>query len=355
MKSSVSRRNFVKAAALPAIVPLTGCQFLFPTPIDQEVNTRVPSEVVRAVGTPYFVGEVIKAEIVLDSIIAGTGELRVEEFCTTQKKRAVRVKTVGGTTGLLKFLQTVESTAETIVDLETSLPLQSRSDSLIGEKRQQIDIAYGPGKYRLRQVKTDPAKKKPSTVYAERALVGDQPPHDSHSLLGYIRNWRPPAGTRGHVHVIVGRYPWRLDLVFVGPEEIEREQGKAKTVRVDGVGVKLIGKNLVASEKTPKRPFTMWISDDPRKVPLRVLLETDIAKVTVELTEYKRSEGAEPSFDPKCTEVADARAIDQGIREKARKKAEPQPEPRPDDEPSEPQPDDERDERDAIDRILKGD
>src|SRR5438128_230470 len=82
-----------------------GCQYFFPTPIDQEESAKLPAaRAVHSVGTPFVPGEVIKADVYLDSIRAGTGELRASAPCTVKGKQAVRIDLSGGTTGLARML-----------------------------------------------------------------------------------------------------------------------------------------------------------------------------------------------------------------------------------------------------------
>ena len=38
----------------------------------------------------------------------------------------------------------------------------------------------------------------------------------------------------------------------------------------------------------PMRTFTVWLSDDADRVPLRVLASTELGDVTVDLTDYSR-------------------------------------------------------------------
>jgi len=99
-------------------------------------------------------------------------------------------------------------------------------------------------------------------------------------------------------------------MTFVGPETLTTARGEEKALRIDATGQKLVADahGFQPSSLTPKRSFTMWISDDDRHTPLRVLLETEFAKVTVELTSY-RIEAPPPPAPSSCQPIFDADAV----------------------------------------------
>jgi hypothetical protein len=344
-----------RVAAMLGALSLTGCQFLFPTPIDQEADTR-PSGAVRAVGDGFLPGEELRAEVTLDGVVAGVGELRAGARCELGGRPVVPVVSEGRSAGIVKMFQSARSDVVTLVDEETSTPVEASWDMRLGERRQALDQVFAESTYRFKQVRELPDKR-PKTTFGEIRLPIDGTPHDGHTSLGYLRHWTPEPGTRGHLYAVYGRSVWRADLTYRGVETVTTALGTQRTSRIDGVATKLLGKNLRASTATPIRPFTIWISADERRVPLRVLVETSLAKVALEVVSYRRDPAAERAPLAPCAVGIDEAAVEKGVaakkrRQEARRKKKQAAAAAPDDAESEDERE-EREDREAIEKLLR--
>ena len=133
----------------------------------------------------------------------------------------------------------------------------------IRDRHTEFATVYAPSHYAYRQTRTVPGDHDPVTHVVARAenVPVDGIPHNADSLLGYIRNWKPEVGTTGYMFVVVGRYPWSLEMTFVGPETLTTTRGEEKALRIDATAQKLVadGQGFQPSSLTPKRSFTMWI------------------------------------------------------------------------------------------------
>ena len=103
----------------------------------------------------------------------------------------------------------------------------------------------------------------------------------------------PAPGTRGYLYVLFGRNLYRADLLFVGTEMITTRKGPELAVRIDGVATRTMETTLKESTRVPQRPFSFWVSQDAAKRPLRILIESDLAKITVEVTAYSKEAPAD--------------------------------------------------------------
>ncbi len=299
-------------------VAATGCQFLFPTPLDQEVDLR-PSGAVHAIGDGFLPGEHLKTEITLDGVVAGVGELRVGARCLLPGGRtALPVVSTGRSAGIVRMLQSSTSEVSTLVDGETSFPIEGKWDIRLGEKRSVIDEVFGESLFRYKQLRETPGKPQ-RTSFGETSVPIDGIPHDAHTSIGFLRHWRPAPGARGNVYAVYGRYIWRADVTFRGSESVTTPLGETAAVRIDGVATKLLGKQLRPSALTPRRPFTMWISDDERHIPLRVLVETHLAKVSLDVVGYDRDPKASEATPAPCAPRVDDKAIQAGIAKRKKK------------------------------------
>jgi len=306
------------AAAAVAATALSGCQFLFPTPLDLEADTR-PSGAAHALGDGFLPGEHLSTEITLDGVVAGVGELKVGARCTRPDGRlAVPVLTIGRSAGLVKMLSASTSEVFSLVDAETSLPIEGSWNLLIGEKRTIIEESYGESSFRFRQLREQPDKPR-RTNFGESTVPIDGIPHDGHTSVGFLRHWHPEPGARGNIYAVYGRYIWRADLTFRGSEVVTTPLGEAPALRIDGVATKLLGKQLRPSSLTPRRPFSLWVSDDERHIPLRVLVETPLAKVSIDVVGYDVDGVIAKAAPAPCTDRVDEKVIAQGLAKKKKK------------------------------------
>jgi len=103
--------------------------------------------------------------------------------------------------------------------------------------------------------------------------------HDLQSALVLLRGWRPRLGEVGYFYVVLGRRLWRTEVTYAGPQVLQTESVPRLTQRLDGVSVRL----WQPSEIEP-RHFSLWLSEDPDHVPLRMVADANFGEVTLTLT-----------------------------------------------------------------------
>lgn len=304
------RRSAVLALSALLAMSQSGCQFFFPTPIEQEAaeaNAAPTTKAIRSFGTAFHPGEVMKADVYLDSIVVGRAELRAVKACDANGAPAVRVELEAESVGVGKLLKSASIDTKSLIDLDSGMPIASWGDTVIGDERTVVEALFHRSRFQYQTTRTTQEKQgKPS--FGEVALPIEGVPHDAESILGYVRNWHPADGTSGFLYTASGKNAWRAQLTFVGAETITTDRGEEKALRIEGVAQKLSGKDLSIAPNSRPRNFTIWFSDDERHAPLRILLETAVAKVTVELTSYTREE---PKDDPSaaCEPLFDEKAL----------------------------------------------
>ncbi len=322
----------MRSTAVFLLVPFLGaCQVLFPTPIDQHSEAGgAPAKAVRAVGATFHEGEVLEAQLSLDGVMAGKGSLRVGKRCIADGKPVLPVNTESGSSGLLSLLADAEAETWGLIDLDTNAPLESRWDVTNGEKRSLLELDYRAGGYRVHQIRYEP-EKDPKHSRRRVELPIEQVPHDAHSFLGYLRRWQPQDGERGYLFVTVGRGLYRADVVFAGRDSIVTPQGSQEAFRIDGVATRISDRTLQEVARG-ERPFSLWISTDDRRAPLRIVIDTDITKISVDLVRYTKDAVAAGDPEP-CSGRVDRRELDKA-KSKQKKKSDPKAAPPP--EPTEP-------------------
>ena len=119
--------------------------------------------------------------------------------------------------------------------------------------------------------------------YAFGSLVG----HDTHSAMAAMRGWEAPPGTVRTLWVMGGKRIWKSRITFIGRETIGTRFGNRRAVRFDGIAWRALG-NLNVNQRLKPREFSVWLSDDADRVPLRVVARTELGNVNIELTDYHR-------------------------------------------------------------------
>jgi hypothetical protein len=107
-------------------------------------------------------------------------------------------------------------------------------------------------------------------------------PHDMHSAMLLLRAWRPRLGETAYFYAVLGRRPWRVDVTSRGPEMIQLGDEPRLTYRLEGVAVRLDPPGTEGSP-APKR-FSLWLSEDTDRVPLRMVADASFGQVTMTLT-----------------------------------------------------------------------
>lgn len=266
-----------------------GCQAFFPLPVDADIDeTLIPVvSVAKVDGAPFEEGERLVASVMVEDVAVGTTTLQSGKKCLIDGQLVVPVDGTGKMGGILGIVSESSAITRGFIDLETGYTLESRWDFDYGEKRTLIDTDYGPGAFRMAQHR-EVAGEKPKDTVRRIALNTEQTPHDGHSLLGFLRRWDAEEGTQGFAYVFAGRTLMRVEMTFTGRETIRTVLGDTEAVRIDGIGVRLSDKTLQPTSGATAKPFTFWLSDDDRRVPLRLAVETELGDIALELKEYDR-------------------------------------------------------------------
>lgn len=305
MSSTCSR--FLSMSAVISATFLAGCQFFFPMPVEPELEIEAPAQAVRTIGAPFEEGEVFEGRVFIEDVSAGEVSLRVGKRCLADGKLALPVSGKGRVGGLLSLLGSGDALTLGLIDLETSLPLEGRWDMTVDDKRTFVELDYASGRYRLHQLKEE-AGRKPGNSYKRVDLATEQTPHDGHSLLGYLRRWDAPDGAHGFLYVVVGRNLFRIDVTPTGKESIRTSFGEREAMRIDGSAQRVVEKTLEPSTRHAPKPFTMWLSADDDRVPLRIVVTTELAELTIDLSKHA-VEAVAPGEPQPCVERVDKRAL----------------------------------------------
>jgi hypothetical protein len=248
-----------------------------------------PAVVVAASGPPvslddvapkFLPGESLSFEVTFKGIEGGRARMAIGEPALVDGQRVIAVRADLESSGLVAIVKSLRDDTSTWLDADTGLPLRSESDVNTSGKRVQMVTTF------------DHAARHAETVLNRNGLVkklGRRLPHgevyDPIAAMLVLRGWDAPPGTRGLMHSFSGRTLWRTELVVEAREELKTALGKLPALRTSGVAYRVGAGGAIDPRRKP-RHFTVWVSDDAWRIPLRVSAVTEMGDVVVQATGY---------------------------------------------------------------------
>jgi hypothetical protein len=227
-------------------------------------------------------GESMSFEVHLGGIAVGEAALAVGELGMVDGHRAITVRSKISTTGAVRLVRPVDDEATTLIDLDTGTPVLLETHVLLGGQETFTRATFSAGRA---VVEVRKALDGPSVPYT--FVFGDLPTHDAHSAMAELRGWRQAAGAARTVWLVGGRRLWRVDLTYAGPDTVGTTEGNREASRLDGVAYRVAPDRTVDTSRPPRR-FSVWMSTDADRVPLRVNATTEFGEIEITLAEYQR-------------------------------------------------------------------
>jgi hypothetical protein len=178
-----------------------------------------------------------------------------------------------------------------------------------GRMRTQVDSQFDAGglgsrrwtaaRWKDDQTVTDIIEQPaPGTVKLERRRAGRaverqaaQLPQPTYDPLGFILRLRiapPAAGQTQVLQVMEGRALWRATLTTAGTQPLPDSAAGTGALRIDGRLDPILYDGRPDDGDRPHRTFTLWLSNDAARVPLRLSVPVGIGDVVVELVDVQR-------------------------------------------------------------------
>ncbi|HUJ62613.1 MAG TPA: DUF3108 domain-containing protein [Kofleriaceae bacterium] len=227
-------------------------------------------------------GETMAFEVKLGGVVAGEAQLAVGEIGTFDGHRAVVVKSRAATAGAVALIKKITDEATTVIDLDTGRPLQL--DTLVeqGDTTTTATATFHPTSADVVYNHSDePGKHVFKVEYGTTTVL------DTHSAMAQLRGWRATPGATRTVYVVGGRRLWRVDVRYLGSETVSSVLGRRRAIKFEGASYRARA-NFGLESTRPVRTFTVWLSDDADRVPLKMVAATELGDVTMDLTEYDR-------------------------------------------------------------------
>jgi hypothetical protein len=250
-------------------------------PLRPTIDPSIPPVALDSVKPLYQVGEQITWEVTLQGIEGGRARMAIGQPTIVDGKTVLPLHADAESSGLLAVVKTVHDEVSAWVDASTGLPLRSVGDSNTSGKETHAEIKFDHALHRA-QIAYQVAKGTPQSTTRRLPEGGT---YDPIGIILVLRGWDAPDGGRAIFHTLGGRTVWRTELVVDGRQVRDTKLGKLSCLRMTGTSRRL-SSALVVDDKRPPRQFTVWLTDDARRVPLEITAHTELGDVVVKLTSY---------------------------------------------------------------------
>jgi len=228
-----------------------------------------------------FPGEAMTFAVRLGGVEAGEAALAVGLPGDIGGRDAIVVSSRMASSGAFRWVKEVDDDLTSTIDLETGLPRELVADVRFGAKTFHADGQFRGGIVDLAWHKGD------SRIRYAHYDFGPVDAHNAHTAMAAMRTWEAGQDDTQRLYIVGGRRIWRTDVTWAGRETIATHLGNQTAVRLDGVSVRVTPR-LVPERRRKPRTFSVWMSDDADRVPLRVVAHTELGDVVIELTSYQR-------------------------------------------------------------------
>jgi hypothetical protein len=221
-------------------------------------------------------------EVHLAGMLAGEAQLAVGEIGIVDGKEVVLVKSRAATAGAAALVKTISDEATTVIDVATGKPISLDAVIVNGDKRMTATAKFAGSTASVTyQRANDPEPKKLVLNFGKVTVF------DAHTAMAQLRGWKAQKGAERTVYVIGGRRLWRVDVTHGGEETIGSALGNRRAIVLTGKSYRAKA-NMQLETAKAARTFTVWLSDDADRVPLKVVAATELGDIVMDLTEYSR-------------------------------------------------------------------
>jgi hypothetical protein len=225
-----------------------------PASLQHGLVVRDPARIVRPQGEEL----VARAELV--GVHVGQLRVRLGPFCTAPQEP--RLESQFASAGMARWFRKADGVGWVTFDEATLLPAQSRFEMKNGDSWRHYELAFLRTGYEFALETSDGKPKR-----GGNDLQGPDRYYDVHTAFLLVRSWQAEPGEETYFYVVLGKDPWRADIRLHGRTVVDYAGARTPALHLKGTLHRVA---LKSGEKYTPRPFEVWMTDDERRLPIRV-------------------------------------------------------------------------------------
>lgn len=243
-----------------------------------------------AAGPPLATpGERMSYQLALQGMELATYDLAVGDLAAVAGKQAIVVQSHAKAVGLVKMVANIDDTFTSWIDVTTGRPLRWQTDEFATKStdKERTDVRMFersgdvvPVDFHMND---ESPKPEPQTVSLPDVW-------DYNAFLIALRSWEGAPGSTVTAEVFRSRYLWHVTMTIRGKEKVVTQLGEMPALRLDGHVFK-VGRNNAKLPDDDERDFSVWISDDDGRVPLKTVARTDYGDIEMKIVDYSPGNG----------------------------------------------------------------
>src|SRR3954469_19754512 len=228
-----------------------------------------PAAPKKELPVPFQAGEVLEYDIGWASYVtAGTATVTVKEKKPSYNSTAYYMVAEGRPTSLLSKLYTLYYKADTLIDAFTLLPQRG---SLYVEEGKRHRMKTTTFNQTTRHAKYEVQ----TATHVERDLALPGFTQDSLSALYVLRSIPMKPGDKFNMPVTDAGDIYKVQMQVVALESLKTPLGKMNALKIVPV--------ITVAKGEPPRGIAIWISDDAKRLPLRIEAQLAVGNFVVSL------------------------------------------------------------------------
>lgn len=193
-----------------------------------------------------------------------------------------KIDGTGGTLGFVRMLWKLDVTHYAVADAETLHPIEMKQVEAYRKKRLVTQLAFTNIGVKRTRTEMPSAAGGPSTKQFDFPNL-----FDMHSAALYLRSQLLRNGTVYRIVVYPAATPYLVTLTVTGRERITLHSGGTyNAIKID-LHLNKVGKNLELEPHKKFRRATIWVSDDPDRILLRIEAQIFVGTVFCDLQSIK--------------------------------------------------------------------
>lgn len=231
-------------------------------------------------------GEVMSYRISIHEVEVAAFSIAVGQPTELAGRPVIVVQSGVQDAGLGSWFTKVSDNFTAWIDAKTTAPVLFRADELASKSDKTVErsdaevSALVDGAFPVRVTRPDTGE----TV--ESQVVGDNPLYDLNGFLIVLRTWEAAPGTSLAADIIRSRYLWRTQVTMVGYESVVTELGELGALRIDGSS-RRVQRDGTDDKSSDTRRYSLWISDDADRVPVKMVAHTDYGDLQMDIVAYQ--------------------------------------------------------------------